>query len=64
MKDPIDTMAALRGGLALTIASALVMLGPIMILDLMHSDYAWGVFSIICGLVFFAGIRYFGTRGI
>ena len=64
MKDPIDTMAALRGGLALTIASALVMLGPIMILDLMDSDYAWGIFSIICGLVFFVGIRYFGTRGI
>ncbi|MFC2017860.1 hypothetical protein ACFLTQ_00965 [Chloroflexota bacterium] len=64
MKDPIDTMAALRGGCAATVATALILLGIIFIIDKTDSRTTWGIFAIICGVVFLVSIRYFGRKGI
>ena len=64
MKDPIDTMAALRGGFAVTLATALILVGIILIMDSVDSRTTWGIFSLICGVIFFIGIRYFGRKGI
>ena len=64
MKDPIDTMAALRGGFAATLATALILLGVIFIIDKTDSRTTWGIFTIICGVVFLVSIRYFGRKGI
>lgn len=64
MRDPIDTMAALRGGFAATLATALILLGLIFIIDKTDSKTTWGICSIICGAIFILSIRYFGRKGI
>lgn len=63
-KDPIDTMAALRGGFATTMAATLILIGVIFIMDKTDSRTTWGICSIICGVIFFVSIRYFGHKGI
>lgn len=62
MKRTFDTTAAAQGGAGVTLATALILLGVMFLLDLAESRLAWGVFLILCGLSFIIGMRWFGMK--
>ena len=60
MASNFNATAATHGGLGTALSTAFVLLGVMLLLDLMESKIAWGLYSILCGGAFALGMVKLG----
>jgi hypothetical protein len=64
MKRLFDPKAAAQGGAGVLIATALVLGGLMVLLELGESRVAWGVYLVLCGMSVAFGMSWFGLRTV